>query len=221
MSDKVKEIEMELKPYETMCEQTTECLRSLITGGEDADPNMILAIAKTLGEIVDVKKDIVEMCYKKQIIEAMEENADEYGETWDEEGPVRKYYPRMRDSRGRFMSRRGYEEMMPDYRGMERDMDMDMGRMYYSGSMSNRTMPDMGGMSRDRREGNSGMMRRNYMETKEMHRGNSPEEKQEKMRKLEEYIDELSKDVKEMIMDATVEERTMLKQKMAGLANTL
>lgn len=243
-SVKVKEIEMELKPYETMCEQTTEYLRSLICGSEEADAQTILSVAKTLGEIVDVKKDIVEMCYKKQIVEAMEGKEDEYGETWDEDGLIegKRYYPRMRDSRGRFVSRRGYRDyrMMPD---MDRDMDLSMGRMYYDGlggrtdtmnsgrgnaegnftSRRNYGMYDdkADNMMRDYREGRSGMSRRGYMESKEMHKENTAENKQEKMRELEKYVDDLSADVKEMIMDASPEEKAMLKQKLSGMAVNL
>lgn len=253
-SVKVKEIEMELKPYETMCEQTTEYLRSLICGSEEADAQTILSVAKTLGEITDVKKDIVEMCYKKQIVEAMEGKEDEYGETWDEDGLIdgRRYYPRPRDSRGRFV-RRGYRDyrMMPD---MDRDMDLTMGRMYYDG-LGGRTDTMNSGRGnangtisgtrnygmyddkadnlmyygngtgnsnmRDYREGRSGMSRRGYMESKEQHKSNSPEDKQKKMLELEKYVDDLSNDVKEMIMDSTPEEKSMLKQKLMGMANNL
>ena len=90
MSDIKEKIEMELKPYETMCEQTTEHLKQMITGSGDFAAEEILSVAKTLGEITDIKKDIVEMCYKKYILKAMEENEDDYGETWNEDGLMRK-----------------------------------------------------------------------------------------------------------------------------------
>ena len=38
---------------------------------------------------------------------------------------------------------------------------------------------------------------------------------------LEKYVDDLSNDVKEMIMDSTQEEKSMLKQKLMGMANNL
>lgn len=149
MSDIKEKIDMELKPYETICESTLDVLKSMITGGEEIDPHVIYDTAKTLGEIVDIKKDLVEICYKKQIMEAMEES--EYGEDYDENGEIRYYrgQPRSRTS-GRYMSRndgrRGYEEKypmewdrpqihyyMPDMT-YYRDMDMGRGRMYYSES---------------------------------------------------------------------------------------
>ncbi|MCQ2771183.1 MAG: hypothetical protein MJ236_05235 [Clostridia bacterium] len=105
MSDVKEKVEMELKPFETMCDATTEHLRTMITGSCEATADEILTVAKALGEIVDIKKDIVEMCYKKQIMTAMEEHEDEYGETWDEDGVM--YYsgqPRSKTS-GRYMSR--------------------------------------------------------------------------------------------------------------------
>lgn len=211
MSDKVKEIEMELKPLEQVCNDTLEYLKHLISGAEEVDPQTILAVAKTFGEIVDAKKDIVEMCYKKQIVEAMEENADEYGETWDEEGPKR-YYQR-RDSRGRYMSSRGYSE--PNYRMMpERDMDRNMGKMYYTETSASRG-------ARDAREGNSGMMRRQYMETKQMHNSNTPEDTNANMQSLEEYTTSLTHDVMDMIRDMTPSEKNMLKTKMQTLASKI
>ena len=56
--------------------------------------------------------------------------------------------------------------------------------------------------------------KRGYDEKKEMHKGNTPEDKQAKMRELEKYTKELAEDVTEMISDATPEERTLLRQKM-------
>lgn len=130
-------------------------------------------------------------------------------------------------------------EMYHDYNAEElRDMDREQGRMYYSGSGgsssgSNRSN-SMGGSQggntngsrgysdnmsnqRDSREGRSGQSRRNYMETKEMNKGNTPGEKQAKMKELENYTKELAEDVTEMISDASPEEKQMLKTKMQTL----
>lgn len=169
---------------------------------------------------------------------------EEYGMD-DEE--ARRYYrgqPRSKTS-GRFM-RRGdgrrsytpYSYMMPETyeEDMEyyRDMDRSDGRMYYSGRGTN---PRPGGMERanstsfgrnrsyygdesgrDYREGRSGMSRRSYMETKEIHSDNTPESKQHKMKELEKYISELGTDITEMISDASNEEKTLLKNKLQVLA---
>lgn len=72
-------------------------------------------------------------------------------------------------------------------------------------------------MQRDGREGRSGEARRGYMETKEMHKGNSADDKQHKMKELENYMKELSTDITEMISDASSEEKNMLKNKLQVL----
>ena len=73
------------------------------------------------------------------------------------------------------------------------------------------------GNQRDSREGRSGQSRRGYMESKEMHKGNSADDKQHKMKELENYMKDLSEDVTEMITDMSQEEKSMLKSKMQVL----
>ena len=72
------------------------------------------------------------------------------------------------------------------------------------------------GMKDGRKSGESryDRARRGYEEKKEMHKSNTPEDKQAKMRELEKYTKELAEDVTEMISDATPEERNLLRQKM-------
>lgn len=136
-----------------------------------------------------------------------------------------------------------YYHMMPNEAEYYRDMDRMSGKMYYSGggqSSSGNSSGQSGNMSgnstrgysdgysdglrdgsrnnqRDGREGRSGQSRRSYMETKEMHKSNSSEDKQHKMKELEKYMGELSGDITEMISDATPEEKALLKQKMQML----
>lgn len=153
------------------------------------------------------------------------------------------YRPR---SSGR-RSRRGYVEPpylhMPydyrydmdnyDYADAEHMRDMDrkgMNRLYFSEPMSGR---DMGGYSsrrdgdmsnsraHDAREGKSWEKRRGYMETKEMHKDNTPESKQHRMKELDSYAKDLTEDVVDMISDASPEERALLKQKMQILVQKL
>lgn len=222
-----------------------------------------------------------------------EEHADEYKRYMDEYGEdgERRFYDNYRYADGRFApkgrgsyrprssgrrGRRGYEEPMyflppevyMNYSPEElRDMDRDIGRMYYGGGSSGGSGGSSGGNGgqsgmrggssggnsggsvkgysdgydegsrrgyedgyrdgesrgrsqggrRDGREGRSGQSRRSYMETKEMNKGNSPQEKQEKMKELEKYMKELAEDVTEMIEDATPEEKSLLKQKLQVL----
>ena len=87
-----------------------------------------------------------------------------------------------------------------------RDLDKRYGRMYYDPEKE----------MRDMREGRSPMARKMYMESKEMHH---PHEK--KMSELEKYMHELSKDITEMIEDATPEEKHLLHTKIMNLADKL
>lgn len=125
-----------------------------------------------------------------------------------------------------------------------RDVDRKEGRMYYtdanmSGNAPTTTTGNTGNIrgysdgyadgmrdgrnsqSRDRREGRSGQSRRGYMETKEAHKDNTPQDKQEKMKSLEAYAKELTEDVIDMVSDATAEERNLLRQKMQMLVQKI
>lgn len=200
-----------------------------------------------MGKATDMLKDAAEAEYYARIAKAMEK-ADSEDEEADKhmlrqlkeqygEDDGRRYYDNYRymrtgrfapKGRGTYMPRRGYEtpieyHMTPEmYREHDpeyyRDVDRDMGRMYYtetgmSGNTGNSSRTGM----RDGREGRSGMSRRSYMQTKEMHPDNSQESKQMKMKELEKYMGELSGDITEMIAGASNEEKTMLKAKLQTL----
>lgn len=192
----------------------------------------------------DMLKDAAEAEYYARIAVAMEksENENENSEKYMlkkfmedyNEDDSRRYYDAWRYSNGRFApkgrgTRRGYEEYMPEYHMTPemyksyppeyfRDMDRDIGKMYYTdtGTMN---MPKTA--MRDGREGRSGISRRTYMETKEMHKGNTPQDKDIKMKDLDHYLNELSEDVKEMIIDATPEEKQLMKTKLSTLVTKL
>lgn len=221
---------MHIKHIHETIEKIADCAKTEVCKGvENLD-------TKEMSEVAEILKELCEAEYYATITKAMGES--EYGEDYDMHGPMeeRRYYRgRARDSMGRFKSRRGYDEMM-DYHEMYpmehyRDMDRDYGRMYYSGSGSHDGNSMSGSMGsgtrmhesgmRDHREGRSGMSRRSYMETKEMHPGNSAEEKQAKTRELEKYMNELSSDLTEMIAGASAEEKSMLKSKMQTLLSKI
>lgn len=204
MSEIKTKIEAETKSVCELYDLAVTEMKQLFMGG-DCDIAVADKVADMVKDFAEAKKNIVEACYKTAIAEAMEES--EYGEDYDEDGRVRRYY---RDSRGRY-ARRMYPDAMSDYydgRHM-RDMDRPDGRMYYSEPSGNRS----GGM-RDSREGRSGMSRRSYMETKSMHSGNTPEDKQAKMRELETYMTDLSQDITEMIENSTPDEKNILRNKL-------
>lgn len=205
---------------------------------------------KEFGEVVDMIKDLAEAEYKARISKAMEKAEDEeeaeekymmkrFKEEYGEEDGERRYYDMYRYKNGRFAPkgrgmRRGYEEppyyhMTPDmYKERDpeywRDLDRSKGRLYFSEPISNIDMRrDMGKTEhmRDSREGRAGEMRRGYMEAKEIHSDNTPESKQAKMRELEKYMRSLSDDLTEAIDGASNEEKTMLKSKLATLAQKI
>lgn len=91
-----------------------------------------------------------------------------------------------------------------------RDVEWKKGKMYY-GEKGHMPME-----IRDYREGRSPMGRRGYMEAKEMHK-----DKHTQMQELEKYMQELSEDITEMIMDATSEEKAVLQQKLSTLASKI
>ena len=78
------------------------------------------------------------------------------------------------------------------------------------------TKSEMDSYLRDAREGRSGITRRTYMEGKAT---KAPKEKQ--MKELEQYVQELSVDIAEMIRDATPEEKQMLQKKLTSLATKI
>ena len=218
---------MHIKNIHSMIEKLSECAKcELDKGIESID-------TKEMGEVAEMLKELCEAEYYAKVSKAMDEHDFDNAEEIMDEGR-RGYRGQPRDSRGRYM-RRGYDEMMymPE---MYRDMDRDsMGRMYYTGStstggsqgqsnggssMGSSNSSSMGysdGMMRDSREGRSGQSRRSYIETKEMHKGNTQQDKDMKLKELDKYMNELSSDISEMIHDSSNEEKTMLKQKLNGL----
>ena len=223
---------MHVKRIHEMLEKLTESASCELEKGIEC------VNTEEMGEVADIIKDLAEAEYYAKISKAMDEA--EYGEDYDYMGAYdeRRYYrgqPRSKTS-GRYMKRgdgrrMGYDEppyyhmtpgMYRDWETMseeERNRDIDRlshGRMYYTEPVTMTTgsthRADGTRDMRDTREGKSGMMRKGYMEAKEMGM-----DKTEKMKSLEDYMKELSTDVTDMIHDASPEEKAMLKQKMQVL----
>lgn len=163
--------------------------------------------AHELGEAVDMLKDIYQSMYYCSIVKAMEQEEEEI-----KHGECHHHYY---------------------YSNLDRDMDKDMGRMYYGGMRKGYYDPAIHGPwlndgmnyyhekefpleMRDEREGRSPMSRRMYMESKEMHK-----DKAQKIKELEKYMQELSEDIVEMIEDASTEERQLLEKKMTHLTSKI
>ena len=147
---------------------------------------------KELGEAVDMVKDLSEAIYYCTITKSMEDTEKERKE---------KYYP--------IDNNRYY----PEYR----DMDRNIGRMYYDGRNSGGDTRNYPIELRDRKEGMSPLTRKTYMERK-MH---GDGDKVTQMHELEKYMQELSSDITEMIEGASMEEKQMLKNKISALATKI
>ena len=124
-------LEEETKPIVKMCEKLMDAVtHELDKGIEHVDTEEMKEAIDMIKDLYEAKEKLVKACYYKQIMEAMEES--EYGEDYDEEGPLdegRMYYRgQPRSQSGRFMSRgdgrrnnrgrgsrgrRNYEEMYP------------------------------------------------------------------------------------------------------------
>lgn len=177
---------------------------------------------KEFGEVVDMIKDLSEAeknkwqsCYYKSIVEAMEES--EYGKDYDWSGPDedRMGYPRMRDSRGRYMSsRRGYDRMGMDDMMMEdpRYMDNRMGYSNgaYGGGRRGQTMNQGSryGYSHDE-----------YMNKIKMHSSNDPETMKKRAKMIDEHMDDMYEMFKEEVADMSPEEKQMWKSKLNKIIN--
>lgn len=191
-----------MKQLENMKEMLMSCVQEQMTHLDSVD-------TKELGEAVDMIKDLSEAIYYCTITEAMKE-------------------------------KEGSHDTYRHYYSDSRDMDRYYGRMYYDGqdsgvrhysngnggSSSGGNNARGGGtrgydsypmtMMRDSREGRSPMSRKTYMESKEMHHDQAVQ-----MKELEKYMQELSQDITEMIADASPEEKQILQQRIATLANKI
>lgn len=171
MSEIREKVENELKTVKSLCETMEHAIKTQIDKGLDkVSTHELYEAVDIYKDLSEVKKNIVETCYKIQIMEAMEE----YGEDEEdgEDGEVRYYRGQPRSSRtGRFMrrgSRRSYGgDMYPMFPEMymypDRDMDRwDKDRMYYAGqnggsSSSGNTSNSSGNMSNSSGSNSSSM----------------------------------------------------------------
>ena len=191
-----------------------------------------------MGQVVDMIKDLNEAEYKAVIVKAMKK-ADEEKEEYDKmllrelkeeygEDAGRRFYDHYRYSDGRFAPkghgsyRRGYEE--PPYYHMTPEMYRDMDkytrdRMYFTETGIDGRGTGMHDTKMS--ESNYDRAKRNYTETKEMHRANTPQDKEVKMRDLEKYMKELSADITDLMSGMSQEEINMAKSKLTTLVSKM
>ena len=98
-------------------------------------------------------------------------------------------------------------------------MDRDDRKMYYSEPASN--VSGSNNMSRNYSESNYDRAKRNYTETKELHKGNTQEDKEHKMKSLDGYMKELSTDIKHLLGDMTAEEKNLLRTQLSTLVSKI
>lgn len=145
MSEIKEKVEAELKAVKSMCETMENAIKTQIDKGLDkVNTHEMYEAVDIYKDLTEVKKNIVETCYKMQIMEAMEES--EYGEDYDEDGPIeQRFYNAYRYANGRYApkgrgSRRGFRMTPEMYRKYPaeyyRDMDREDGMMYYTSSGS-------------------------------------------------------------------------------------
>lgn len=240
---KMEELKQEIKEIKELCKTLVDGAKSELSGGFDNINGqglmMTIDMIKDCSEIVEKKSKTAYYC---SIVEAMEK-ADEEEKLMDK---VSEYLPETESER-RFYGR-GSRIYMNDYRKypeyvyyddeMNRDPYRDTGRMYYNGnsgtgmnnssgnmsggSTSGRSTNGMdGGSMRNFVESRYDRARRNYTETRDSHKDNSPESKEMKMHELEKYMQELSSDITELVSDMTLEEKNLLRNKINVLSTKI
>lgn len=240
-------IEEEIKPLKELCEKIVKMANAeLDKGAENIETHELYEVADIIKDIAEAKKNTVEACYKTYILKAMEENEDDYGETWDENGRM-NYRGQRRDSKGRYMSNRGrggmgYTEppymMDMEMYGMNpeelRKMDKLKGVHYYTegGNQGG----NQGGNSNGGNSGNSGNGRMMYEEgynngysegkrnggsNSRMERARRNYEEKHDMASLEEMMDAIKEEVEKQKPHMDANQKNMTKSKLTNLVNMI
>ena len=201
-----------MEQLKAMKEQLTSIVQGQLVHADSVD-------TKELGEAVDMIKDLAEAIYYCSITEAMDESKDK-GNTY--------YYTTYNQHRPDMMTR--YDEIFDPsrmfYGGQRSNNSSGGSRMYRTGRRINPVYyqpdyreydyPEQMMQNHDPREGRARKSRRMYIESKELHKDSATQ-----MKELEKYIQDLSKDVTEMIEHATPEEKQLLQQKIMTLSTKI
>lgn len=170
-----------------------ECLTTCVEGQLSHLENVN---TEELGDAIDMIKDLEEARYYCTITDAMTKQDKE-----------KVYYPVYMRDMDRDWGRMYYEDDYP--KDKEHQMRMDPQRYE---NMGREKWP----MEHDGKEGRSPHSRRMYMESKAQHT-----DKATQMKELENYMQELTQDIIEMIEGTTQEERQYLSKRVAALANKI
>ena len=176
--------------------------------------NLEYANTEELGEAVDMVKDLSEAIYYCTITEAMNDKSQSkqgshYPATHNYSEPMYRGYP------DEYYTPMG-EHYPIMYASGNGSSSNGMGGSRYYGDTSTRYMMYSDGYpmlnsSSDR----SSMSRRRYMD------GKMYNDKASQMKELEQYTQELTTDLVEMVKDASPEEKQLLQQKIALLAKKI
>lgn len=190
-------------------EQLKSMKQCLVAAAQSQMGNLANADAEELGEVIDMIKDLEEAIYYCTITKAMEQKEDTTHNNY--------YYTEYRepnywdDPRMYYNGNGGRQNGSSNTSGGSNGMGNSSSHSYYS-EREYRLQDSM----RDRREGKSPMMRKAYMESKEIHK-----DKATQLKDLENYMQELTADITEMIEGASAEEKQLLQKKIATLANKI
>lgn len=187
-------------------EHMKECLMATV---ENQMTHLEQVDTKELGEAVDMIKDLAEAIYYCTITEAMHQK--EKGNYHNEE-KMYYPYPMYYDDPSRMMYSDNGHGSANQYGGSNGSKQYSEGGGV-SGNGGDRQYSEM---MRDEREGRSPRSRRMYMESKEQHH-----DKAAQMKELENYMQELTSDIVEMVEGSTQEEKQYLSKRVAALANKL
>ena len=244
MSEIKEKVENELKTVKALCETMEHAIKTELDKGLDkVNTHEMYEAVDIFKDLSEVKRNIIEGCYKMQIMEAMEES--KYGEDYDENGEIRYYrgQPRSKTS-GRFMSRgdgrRNYRMTPEMYREYEpeyyRDLDRETMRRMYTTNTSNQSDTRSysegyadgqdAGYQRGYTEGNRSSSnnryeraRRNYEEAKANKTGNQTEDSQKEMRPLEQMLNAFESELTEMLPKMSQQEKNLARNKVASWQN--
>lgn len=219
-----------MERLKNMKETLVGCVQSQLANISEAN-------TEELGQAIDMIKDLEEAMYYCSIVTAMEKQEKE-------NEMMEKMHPRQEHHHH-------YTEMVMPFYPYERDMDRDMGRMYYSEHQPRNSQGEFtnygrryydGGSSNGGNpgRGNDGGGTMNFYERempfdlRDSREGRSPisrrhymeskemhQGKEKKIKELEKYMQELSEDIVEMIEDASPEEKQMLEKKMTHLTSKI
>ena len=153
-----------------------------------------------MGAAADIYKDLNEAEYYATLVKSMNEaSTDEVMAMLGRYGGKRYY--------------NGKDE--PPYYHYPRYIDRISGRMYYSEPIE-KTEKII-----EKSESEYDRAKRHYTETKELHKGNTPEDKESKMKSLDGYMKELTTDITHFLGDMTAEEKNLLRTKLSTLVSKI